>query len=641
MSPSPTIAVVGLGPRGISVIERLAAQLPAGTRLTLRLIDDAQHGAGRVWNTEQSRTMCMNTLSGAATLFTEPGSSVEAPVVEGPTLHEWIRHLRGEEIEGPRARLLAEHPPQAEVAAAFAAEAAVTRPDSHPTRALYGAYLRWVFDVALARLPESVTVVRHDARVTDLRDTGADSDELTLSDGSTVLADATVLALGWQTPGLTAAEQEIADSGHTWLRPGNPVDQGVHRVPESGTVLVRGLGMGFFDTMALLTLDRGGRFVEDPTTRSGLRYEPSGREPHLVATSFRGYPYLPKPVFGSLGPRTPRRHLKKAMAELRGAARICFDTQVWPAVVADTYEAYYRTLARVRPGSVHLDADDFAAALEELLLAGGITGDLGGVDKLMEQHTSEPFTLRTYTEPLAGFRGTRAELTAHLGERMAADIRDALDGADSPVKAALWSINASRKLVSVLGAEDRYTRESRDGLYATMVSLGQMVGSGPPLFRSRQLLALVDAGLVSFLGAAPQIRVGAEGFTATSASVHEEVHSDVLIDAWMYNPDVRRPADPLLLSLLDAARARPYALTAADGTPAPGPSPEVHPASRLLIGADGEPDPRVMLLGIPTWGQMPDTFISPMPGTDPLLLQETDKASRTALRVALGARVPA
>ena len=32
---------------------------------------------------------------------------------------------------------------------------------------------------------------------------------------------------------------------------------------------------------------------------------------------------------------------------------------------------------------------------------------------------------------------------------------------------------------------------------------------------------------------------------------------------------------------------------------------------------------------------LPDTTISPMPGTDPLMLQETDKAARSALAVAL------
>lgn len=635
-NPSPAIAIVGLGPRGISVLERLAATIKPGTDLTLHLIDEAQHGAGRVWDTTQTRTLCMNTLSAAVTLFTEPGSTVQAPVVEGPILHDWIRHLRGEKLDPAAEALLKAHPTAPEIAESFAEEIAATLPESNPSRALYGAYLNWVFEVALARLPASVQVIAHHSRAVNLQEAEG-RDTITLADGSTVTADATVLALGWQTPGPTQEETTLDESGLTWIRPGNPVEQPVEQIPESGTVLVRGLGMGFFDVMALLTFDRGGRFHPDPQARSGLRYEPAGREPHLVVTSHRGYPYLPKSEYHSLPPAPQLRRLRTVIAALQGTPRINFDTQVWPFVIADAYEAYYDTLARVRPESVHLPVAEFAQLLDVLLEEGGITEDLSGVDRLLAEHSNEPFSLRTWLAPLADVTGTRDELTAYIAARMATDIREAALGLDSPTKAALWSISASRKPTAILGAQDRYTFESRRNLHATMMALGQMVGSGPPLFRTRQLLALVDAGLVTFLGADPKIRVTDGEFVATSPSTRRtEVRSPVLVDAWMHSPDVRRPADPLALSLASAGRTRPYQLSTSHGQHIPSGSPEVDPASRLLIGASGKRDPRVSLIGIPTWGQLPDTTISPMPGTDALMLQETDAAAQTALKTALG-----
>lgn len=45
----------------------------------------------------------------------------------------------------------------------------------------------------------------------------------------------------------------------------------------------------------------------------------------------------------------------------------------------------------------------------------------------------------------------------------------------------------------------------------------------------------------------------------------------------------------------------------------------------------GELDPRLHLIGIPTYAQHPDTTISPIPGTDPLMLRETDAAAIDAL----------
>ena len=267
----PAIAIVGAGPRGISLVERLAAHLratPLHSPLRLHIIDDAPLGAGRIWDTEQTRTLCMNTLAGAVTLFTEPGSTTTAPVLEGPILYEWIQLLRGErpDIAPAKLELYDSHPPREGLAASFAEELAQTRPESNPSRALYGAYLEWVFKVALAQLPENVDVVQHRARALSVEERG-EQDAIKLSDGTTVTADATVLAYGWQVPALNESERalaEAADSGLHWVRPDNPVEQPVSEVPAGEKVLVRGLGMGFFDVMALLTIDRGGEFVEDP-----------------------------------------------------------------------------------------------------------------------------------------------------------------------------------------------------------------------------------------------------------------------------------------------------------------------------------------------------------------------------------------
>lgn len=156
------VAIVGVGPRGISVLERIAAALNTVSRpeqgLTIHLIEDAQMGAGNVWRTDQTRTLCMNTLAGAVTLFTEPGSTVTAPVVEGPLQFDWIRLLRGDEdlsgIPAKAIELFRTYPPAASVAEDFKEELAATVIQSNPSRALYGAYLRWAFDVALQLLPQ-------------------------------------------------------------------------------------------------------------------------------------------------------------------------------------------------------------------------------------------------------------------------------------------------------------------------------------------------------------------------------------------------------------------------------------------------------------------------------------------------------
>lgn len=620
------IAIVGVGPRGVSVIDRIGAAQPSG-EIQLHLIDDVQLGAGRIWDTAQTRTLCMNTLAGDVTLFTEPGSTVTAPVRVGPTMFEWIQLLRGEELSAEdtaeeKTALFNRFAPA--LSEDFAEEIAATRPESNPSRAFYGEYIRWCYRVAVQSLPENVQVTERTSRAVAIHDAG-EHDEVELANGERLTANATIIASGWTPPELTPQEQELAAASGTWIAPNNPLDQKVSAIPESGNVLVRGMGMGFFDVMALLTFDRGGKFLVDESARSGLRYEPSGREPHLYVSSGRGYPYLPKSEYKSLPPKAELRRLRAVIARLQDAECIDFSVQVWPAIVQDAYEAYYRVLAEQNPQALGAELEQILDAIEQ--------STPENIDAALAEfipRAEDRFNLGAWKRPLDGFTGSIEELSEHIAQGMARDIVEAVAARDSALKAGLWSISASRKPAMILGSQGRFTLESRNSKYREFMALGQMVGSGPPLFRTRQLLALVDAGLVSFVGQRPTLRVEGEEFVLHSPTTNTEVWSGVLVDAWMHQPDIRHNADPLFASL--AGRLRPFCEYDADGRPVETGSPEVHPISRALVRPDGSEDPRVMLLGIPTYAQMPDTTISPMPGTDPLFLQETDKAAVHALR---------
>ncbi|MDK8762608.1 FAD/NAD(P)-binding protein [Corynebacterium sp. MSK218] len=622
----PSIAIVGAGPRGISLVERLAAHLratPLAAPLTLHIIDDAPLGAGRIWDTEQTRTLCMNTLAGAVTLFTEPGSTTTAPVLEGPILYEWIQLLRGErpELSPAKLELYDAFPPHRDLASSFAEELEQTHPESNPSRALYGAYLEWVYEVALAQLPENVNVVQHRARALSVEDRG-EQDVITLSDDTTITADATVLAYGWQVPALNESERALADaaqSGLHWVRPDNPVEQPVSAVPAGEKVLVRGLGMGFFDVMALLTIDRGGEFVEDPSTRSGLRYEPSGDEPHFIVSSGRGYPYIPKSEYHALPPKAALTRFRAAVAALDPKAELDFGTQLVPHILRDAYAEYYENQARVAPEALKRPLEDILATIDATAVnAADLRSMANQLTAALEGSSNQPLDLAHWAHPLADFEG--GDLTEYIAESLARDIREAVAAADSPLKSALWVISAARKPASIAGSEGRMTWESRTSTYKEFMAFGQMVGSGPPLFRTRQLLALADAGLATFLGERPQLEVG-EKFTLRTA--HGEASSAWLIDAWMHSPDVRRAADPLAVSLNGRVRAF------VDHGQATG-SPETT-WNRRVVNPGGGKDPRLHIVGIPTYAQWPDTTISPMPGTDPLMLQETDRTAGSLL----------
>ncbi len=666
MSYMPTLAIIGGGPRGISVLERIVAAaptLPTSLPLDVHLVDDTEPGAGRVWRTDQTRTLCMNTLADAVTLFTEPGSTVALPVLEGPTMYEWIQLHRGEPLEatvdpnGAKSALVAAHP--AALPEAYAAELAASVPESHPSRALYGEYLRWVLSVVLelAAGPVAsedggrVTVTLHTATATEISSEDA-ADRIVLSTGEEILADATVLALGW-TDTTDDAMEAFTDTavstypGLTWVRPGNPADQDICSIDsfaDSGEeVLVRGLGMGFFDVMAMLTIDRGGRFVPDPQSRSGLTYEPCGAEPHLLVASHHGYPYQPKPVYGTLPPAAvmPRFAAAKAAVPADAPAdSVDFDATLWPAILRDAQEAYYRVL--LGSGSDQ-DPETLDQVIAVIDAPDADPWSLHTDPRLDGLVTAEQrFDLPFHADPVARFAAngiatgpTIDELTAMIADNLALDLTEALRGRDSAVKAGLQVIGSARKPAGIVDQPNRYTTASRRGGLAELKRVGQMVGSGPPAFRTAELLCLVDAGYLRFLGGHPTIVIDPEApaFLASSPSSGEEqVSSTTLVDAWLHKPDVQVSTDPLTKSLRSSGRLRTW--KRGDGTPTR--APEVDLTSTRVVGASGEVDPRVHMIGIPLQEVRADMTISPMPRTDPLMLQETDAAAASVLRVVKG-----
>ncbi|WP_017792383.1 FAD/NAD(P)-binding protein [Leucobacter salsicius] len=768
VSPSPSIAVVGAGPRGTSLLERLGANLSADhapdphatatVTLDVHVIDDAPSGAGRIWRTDQPRDLCMNTLAHAVTLFTEPGASIAGPVCEGPTLYEWgvlVRSAAGSagadnpapkmcgdesaldrpisgifpahsgsgrepsDIPTAHSAAFAAHPVRAGLAADYRDELAQLRPESHPSRAFYGEYLAWCFDRAVSLLPDWVRVTRHRARavgierVTRISARSADTanpagdgtpqaverDHITLDDGSAVTADAVVLATGWLPTTDSAAERALTSQvaatrrrpsgapAATWVRPASPIEQDLSEIEAGQAVVMRGLGMSFFDTLSLLTLGRGGRFETDAEAPGGLRYVATGAEPVVFATSRRGVPFRSKSLYGGLPPRPAQRFLR-AVDWAHEPRPINFDRRLWPRIVGDAFLDHALTLARVRPGSVvaqptapqasqatheapvfaQLEAA-LAQAIDELeRSAGADTAHadlLHTVDRIsttVAPFIADPadrFDLAGELDPAQAQFASPAAFDAWVRERVAADLHEAERGLDSPVKAGLWSVSAARGVASRIGTLGGFDAESRASGFGLLFDVGGMVGSGPPAFRNRQLLALAEAGLVRFVGPAAQVSVVAETYLATTASASprfvaesprvagSRVEAPALVDAWMHFHSLDATADPLSLALLGTGRARSFRVAARTVPSSPG-EPGAHrpgtvatggfdidPASGRLVRADGTLDPAVHVAGIPADQTLHDTVISPMPGTDPPMLRETDRVARSAIRIAL------
>lgn len=620
--PPFTLAVVGAGPRGVGVLERLGAnagELLGGRRLEVHLIDPFPPGPGRVWRYDQSPLLRMNSMPEDVTMFTDDSVTMAGPVRPGPSLLEWARKVRDGGLE-------------AEVPSDVVAELTALDPFDFPTRRLQSAYLTWVYRHVVAELPGGVDVVEHAARAT-----GVAGDTVSLSDGSVIAADAVVFTVGHLDAEPDERERELvafaARHGLAYYPAGYTADVDYSAIAPGEPVLVRGFGLAFVDLMLLLTEGRGGRFEERPC--GGLRYHPSGAEPVLHVGSRRGVPYHAKIGYRLRGKplRLPRFFDAYAIGELAGDA-LDFRRDVWPLVAKELAWGYYSELFTGHPERVQLDFAVFADAFADLAWDSPAMRDLvaravpAEADRLDLDHLDRPLRGREF--------GTAEEFGKELREYVEADLSRRADqefSADLGAFMALLSVYGQLPTLVRSGRLDAASQVSdMDGWFHGFFSY---YASGPPPRRLEELLALHEAGLVSFVGA--DMRVTADGgvFVASSASHPEPVRARTLVEARLPGPSVTRAADGLLRQLRDAGELAEE--TVADPvTGALLPSGLIHTRvsdSRLLDGS-GRAHPHRFAVGPHTSARSAAAFTRPR--TNALSFRQNDAVAREILALVSG-----
>lgn len=597
------LLIIGASLRGTILLERLLAAraaLPATSPIELIVADPFPPGSGRIWRAGQDHRLVMNTVPAQSTVFPDASVTVADSPIDGPSFAVWCQSHADAVVTEPQLRR----------------ELAGILPWSSPSRALYGEYLRWAWTKLLDAAPASVTIRHLAERITRLEPRTGGGYLGRGADGTEVEADAVFLAVGWLPAAPSDADAAlwggIEEAGGTVLRPDNPIDQRVDLLKPEEQVLIRGLGMSFFDVLSLATEARGGVHTADG-------YLPSGREPRFLASSRRGIPFQAKPDFGGVPPAPAQRHLRAAVAALLPRVRsgsIDFGTEVRPAIDADATHDYYATLARVRPTAFARPVEELLAAVgrdnwaERLAAAVPDPADRLDLDAMQHPHIPE-------------FSGPD-EADAWVASRVREDVEQAALGLDSPRKVALWSIGAARSVVIPLVDFGGLTVASARGAYAEFSAFAGFLASGPPLFRSRQLLAVHDAGLVRFLGPGARLTPAPGGLRAEVAGA--SMLASALVEARLDLPGLRRSADPLLTGLLADGLARPHRNEiGADG------GIDIDPDTGGVMRADGSIATDLYSVGLPSEDARVFTIIAPIPGANSPVIREIDQAVRAAL----------
>ncbi|MFC4563907.1 FAD/NAD(P)-binding protein [Nocardiopsis mangrovi] len=627
----PVIAIIGAGPRGTSLLERLIANAPhilPGARADVHLVDPYPPGGGRIWRHRQSPLLWMNTTAADCTMFTDSTVACEGPIVPGPGLDTWANDAAAGRLDLPPG--FRPHP-------ASLAEAARVHPGWFATRRLQSDYLAWVYRHVAAQAPPGFGVHTHATAATDVRDLPGGRQRVLLADGSAIDADTVLFAQGNIAVRPDPAEERLAAHaaahGLAYVPTASTADIGLDAIRPGEPVIVRGLGLAFIDAMVLLTSGRGGRFERGPD--GGLRYLPSGREPVIHAGSRRGVPYHSKIHYSLPGerPALPRHFHAGAVAAL-GDRPLDIADDLRPLILRELADATYRELAASHPERLAMAPERFLAELDAVDWAGP------GIKALIAEAVpddADRFDPDRLDRPLAGLRFADADaLQAWLHAYIDADLRRRRDQRYSGDLAVFHGLLSVFGVLAELLAAGRIAPGSEERDVPEFLGFFSYLASGPPGPRLEELLALARAGVVRFLGADTEVVAHDDGFRAASPSAPGEVRARALVDARLPRRSLARTADPLLARLAGRGEITERVRTdPATGTAHRTGLIDADPADQRLRRADGSVHPARFGAGIMVAGGVGSGGFS-RPRTNAGFFRQNDAIARAALRQAVG-----
>jgi uncharacterized NAD(P)/FAD-binding protein YdhS len=525
-----SITIIGMGPRGLSVFERLAAlALHRQLLLDLILIEPGECGPG-VHVARQPQHLLINTLASQVTMFPAAGAVRHAPVCATPSLTVWARQMGYRRVGDRYYRL------------GGSGGHDIGEADYLP-RSLLGEYLAWVYQQLAAALPAGVTVTHHRQRAVDLSQRPDGSSVIELDSGYVVTSDFVFLTTGhgsnlpsdldaWL--GKFAQDHARYNSRLGFVRQVYPMEQ-LSRISADARVAIQGLGLSAHDVIAELTVGRGGEFVAGP---EGLRYLPSGREPQLTLCSRNCLPYAARGVNQKgLDGRHQARHftvdaveaLRRQALIARGSSQLDFDRELLPLLKREIADAY-------RAAAAATAAPNRAASAADQGGVAPVSPPVHAVAELGQDALLTELLFPLHDRQFASL----AEFRSYFRDWLQADLAEARRGnLASPTKAATDVLRDVRATLQSAIEHGGLTPASHRKFLNVYHPAINRAAFGPPLRRNEELLALLDAGVIT-LQSGPGSRVDID-----------ETESTYLLTTKFSGGVVQHPVDVVVIARLE------------------------------------------------------------------------------------------
>lgn len=526
------IAILGSGPRGLSILERISARLLETSNINknieLFLIDSVEIGCGRIWRTDQSLNFIMNTVADEVSAFSGPPNGVTRPGA-GPSLAQWWEE-NYEDYPGK---------------------------NSYAPRALHGEYMLYTLDSIEKNLPNNTKLIKIKSYVEDISIIDSNNIKLIFDNKTELTINKLILTTGHTSPEIDNNYKELENfcdinKEVKFIRGNSPADMPLHDIPPKSPVGIIGMGLSFYDVMAELTIGRGGKFEE--TINNEIIYIPSGKEPILYASSRSG---IPIPVRGKnqKDPNYQYKHIiltYERVKELREKGPINFKKEIYPLLLSEMYLVYFEAL--IRKNFSLSKSLEFREKIKKLNILEvekinnlAVEFGINTIPNLDLDTISQPFLNKKFQNP--------AEFNKELIKYLKCDIEEAEAGnVDSPLKSALDVIRDSRSLIRQAVDFSELSSESYLKDFLNWYSPKSLfLSAGPPRFRQKQLLALLNANILNIIGPSLKVEksISQNSFLLESNQVFDsQILVKTLIDARVPLPNLYEDQSKLTKNLV-------------------------------------------------------------------------------------------
>jgi uncharacterized NAD(P)/FAD-binding protein YdhS len=601
---------VGLGPWGLAALERLLDVAKRRTiPTTVHVIEPSDPGSG-IFGTHKADYLPLNTPCGQHVIH-PTGSGTDRPSY-AVTLHAWAQRM-GYKWVGDRCMV-------SDVGEEIS-------PHDFLPRTVMGDWLEWSYREVVAACPPFVSVVHHKAYAVDLEPCG-EHESVKLANGQRVLVDHVILSTGHTPDRPQTGSDEVALSPY-------PVEALNDAISPGRSVAVAGLGLVALDVMAALTVGRGGSFEEIEDGR--LRYRPCGSEPTMYLFSRTGLPYASKPAGASdpTGSYTPVICTPETITRLRRANdgtllqdRLDFRRDLLPLLVAEMRIRFHRQSALILDGSL-----DEAERVTRVLASAWTEGRFDEtVLEFVAQHGTFDFEGHLLGELSPDPDLSSDDYESRIYKLIESDVADAVtvDGRVTPVKAAFETLRILRDVLRFLIEFRGLTVGSHVEFYSLISNRMKSAVAGPPVRRSREILALMDCGIVRVpWGPSPLVEAANGCFSIRSTQLVEP-HArevDFLVRGYLPDPTIERSRSSLITHLYKRGRIRPLrygerTIGSIDLTE------DSHP-----VGRDGTVESRLWIFGALTEGVRYFTQYVPSPNSRVRAFQDTEECAEAIFKM--------